>query len=137
MGSLDSKRGWGHALDYVEGMWRILHHSEPDDFVLATGEARLIREFATAAFAAASIEIEWRGSGLQEVAVRAGTDDVVIEVDPCNIPPAEVDLLVGDSSKARRILEWKPQIPFREIVAEMVEADLAAIQSEADRGRDV
>lgn len=125
LGNLDAQRDWGHARDYVEGMWRIIQHPEPMDFVLATGEAHSVREFAELAFLEVGIEIAWEGTGLKEKGRDNRTGAVRIEVDARYFRPTEVDELVGDASKARRVLGWRPKSTFRELVSEMVRAELA------------
>lgn len=124
LGNLNSKRDWGFAGDYVEGMWLILQQDKPDDFVLATGETHTVREFAEAAFAEVGIKIEWRGNGLEEQGICAESGRVLVEVNPKYFRPAEVDLLLGDPSKAEKILGWRRKVSFRELVKIMVEADL-------------
>lgn len=124
LGSLDAKRDWGHARDYVEGMWRILQHEKADDFVLATGQTRSVREFVEAAFAFIDDGIEWQGEGVDEVGISTKTGKRVIAVDPRYFRPTEVDLLLGDATKAREVLGWAPKISFDDLVREMVEADL-------------
>ncbi len=126
IGNLDAKRDWGHARDYVEGMWRILQQEEPDDYVLATGETHSVREFITRAFRQTAIEIEWRGSGADEVGVDAASGKVLVEVDPRYYRPAEVDLLVGDPTKAREKLGWQSTVGLQEMLEEMVAEDLKA-----------
>lgn len=125
LGNLDAKRDWGHAKDYVEGMWLMLQQDEPDDFVLATGEMFTVRQFAEKAFAEAGIELKWEGKGVEEKGIDAKTKKVLIEVDPTYFRPAEVELLVGDPSKAHEKLGWKHKYSFEELVSEMVKADLA------------
>ena len=127
LGNLDSKRDWGHAKDYVEGMWRILQQDRPDDYVLATGELRSVREFVEAAFALVGRQIVWHGGGAEEQGVDAQTEQVLVAVDPRYYRPAEVELLLGDASKARRVLGWAPTIPFAEMVKQMVEHDMDII----------
>lgn len=125
LGNLDAKRDWGHARDYVEGMWRIVQQDRPDDYVLATGETHSIREFVELAFAHVGRRIEWRGTGVDEKGVDADTGDVLIEVDPRYFRPTEVDLLLGDPSKARDRLGWTYSTSFPDLVREMMESDLA------------
>ena len=124
LGNLDAKRDWGHARDYVEGMWRILQHHQPDDFVLATGETRSVREFVEAAFGRLERRIVWQGKGVDERGIDAGTGQIVVEIDPTYFRPTEVDLLVGDASKARDELGWQPTVTFKELLTEMIDADL-------------
>jgi len=126
LGNLDAIRDWGHARDYVEGMWRILQHEQGDDFVLATGEAHSVREFVERAFSHVGIEIAWRGKGVEEIGFDAKSGRTLIEIDPRHFRPTEVDLLIGDAAKAARLLGWKPTCRFEELVREMVEADVAA-----------
>lgn len=125
LGNLDAKRDWGYAKDYVEGMWRMLQHSEPDDFVLATNESYSVRQFVEAAAALLDIQVEWTGTGVDEKGIDTRTGSVIVEIDPRYYRPAEVDILQGDYSKAERLLGWKPATTFKELVALMVEADLA------------
>ena len=130
LGNLDSKRDWGYAPEYVEGMWRILQHNEPDDFVLATGETHSVREFVEHAFAAVELPIEWRGEGVDEVGVVEGSDRVVVRIDPRYFRPTDVDLLIGDPSKSRELLGWQPQVTFESLVGRMVTSDLDAAKRE-------
>ncbi|WP_027059995.1 GDP-mannose 4,6-dehydratase [Mesorhizobium loti] len=134
LGNIDAKRDWGHALDYVEGMWRILQHQEADDFVLATGEAHSVREFVELAFAQTGRTIHWQGQGVDEVGADAGSGAVLVRIDPRYFRPTEVDLLVGDASKAKAKLGWSPITGFKELVAEMVRADLEDIDADARPG---
>jgi GDPmannose 4,6-dehydratase len=162
LGNLDARRDWGYAPDYVEAMWRILQCSENDDFVIATGESHSVREYCELAFQQAGMEIEWRGSGIEEVGILSGRSELetstkesrhfdspllasrdtlpgllqltknrigasVIRIDPRYFRPTEVDFLLGDSSKARRILGWEPSIRFPELVRIMVQADIQAL----------
>ncbi|MBT5110266.1 MAG: GDP-mannose 4,6-dehydratase [Rhodospirillaceae bacterium] len=127
LGNLDARRDWGHARDYVEGMWRILQQDEPGDFVLATGKAYSVRDFVEIAFGNIGVGIEWCGTGDSECGVDSATGTVRVRVDPRYYRPAEVDHLVGDASKARKILGWKPTIKFDALVSEMVAADRAAL----------
>ena len=124
LGNLDAKRDWGHAQEYVEGMWRILQADQPDTYVLATGRTETVRDFVTMAFKAASIGIEWKGEGEQETGHCARTGKVLVRVSPRFYRPAEVDLLIGDASKARTELGWQPQISLEQLCQSMVEADL-------------
>ena len=124
LGNLNAKRDWGYAGDYVEVMWRILQRDKPDDYVLATGETHTVREFVEAAFAEVGIEIEWRGSGVDEKGFDAKTGRLLVDVDPKFFRPAEVDLLLGDPAKAERELGWKRKVSFRELVKIMIDADL-------------
>ncbi len=133
LGNLDSKRDWGHARDYVEGMWAIVQQTKPDDYVLATGETHSVREFVEKVFARLGHPIEWRGEGVDEKGVDAKTGKVIVEIDPRYFRPTEVDLLLGDPSKARKVLGWKHKISFEDLVAEMVDADLETIRQEQFR----
>jgi GDPmannose 4,6-dehydratase len=125
LGNLDAKRDWGHARDYVEGMWRILQHDEPDDFVLATGETHSVREFVELAFAEVGREIAWEGEGADEVGHDAKSGATLVRIDPRYFRPTEVDLLIGDPTKARQKLGWMHKTSFPELVAEMVRSDIA------------
>ncbi len=124
LGNLDAKRDWGHAKDYVEGMWRILQQTEPDDYVLATGEQHSVREFVELAFQHIGREIVWKGKGVDEKGTDAKNGDVLVEIDPRYFRPAEVESLLGDPTKARERLGWKHRIGFPQLVREMVESDL-------------
>ena len=126
LGNLDAKRDWGHARDYVDGMWRILQQDNPDDYVLATGEAHSVREFVELAFQHVGMPIEWRGAELEETGVD-DTGTVRVRIDPRYFRPTEVDYLLGDPAKAERDLGWRPQTSFPELVREMVAADRALI----------
>lgn len=137
LGNLDAERDWGHARDFVEGMWLMLQQDQPDDYVLATGEKHSVRAFAERAFHEVDIAIEWRGAGLNETGMDAKTGRVLIEVDPRYFRPTEVDLLIGDAAKAKSGLGWKAQIGFGDMVGEMVRSDLELIAREAEhRGLD-
>jgi GDPmannose 4,6-dehydratase len=131
LGNLDAKRDWGYAKDYVEAMWLMLQQDEPEDFVIATGETHSVREFCELAFGRAGIEIEWRGSGFDEKGLDGATGKTLIEIDPRYLRPTEVDLLLGDASKARRKLGWAPRTSFRELVDLMVDRDLELAADEA------
>ncbi|RNJ42589.1 GDP-mannose 4,6-dehydratase [Mesorhizobium erdmanii] len=126
LGNLEAKRDWGSARDYVEGMWRILQHHEPDDFVLATGETHSVRSFVEAAFRRVGKEIVWEGNGVDEVGRDRRSNQALIRIDKRYFRPTEVDLLIGDASKAATKLDWKPKTTFDELVSEMVEADCRA-----------
>ncbi len=130
LGNLNAKRDWGHAKDYVEGMWRILQHDRPDDFVLATGTTTSIRDFVTRVFCELNIDIEWQGSGLDEKGINKKTGKVIVEVDARYFRPAEVDLLLGDSTKARTLLGWKPRYDLNALCKEMVAADFELAKKE-------
>jgi GDPmannose 4,6-dehydratase len=137
LGNLDAKRDWGHARDYVEGMWLMLQQAEPDDYVLATGETHSVREFVERAFAHVGRRIEWRGSGRDERGLESGTGRTLVEIDPRYFRPTEVDFLCGDPSKARAKLGWSHKVPFDALVREMVESDLEAVRREnVRRNRD-
>lgn len=124
LGNLDARRDWGHARDYVEGMWLMLQQPEPDDYVLATGETHSVRSFAERAFAIAGMPLTFEGSGESEVG-RDADGEVRVAVAPQFYRPAEVDLLIGDTSKARERLGWSPRTGFEQLIEEMVRADLA------------
>lgn len=123
MGNLNAKRDWGHAKDYVEGMWRILQSDKPDDYVLSTNEYHSVREFIELAFKYKNINIEWKGEGLNEVGIDSKTDKVLIRVSSDYFRPAEVEELLGNSDKARTLLKWKPKYSFEDLVHEMVDED--------------
>jgi GDPmannose 4,6-dehydratase len=133
LGNLDAKRDWGHARDYVEGMWRIVQHADPDDYVLATGETHSVREFVEKGFAQVGIPIVWEGAGVEEKGIDAGSGRVLVRVDPRYFRPTEVELLIGDPSKARAKLGWQHRVSFDQLVAEMVAADLKTIDAEKSR----
>lgn len=124
LGNLNAKRDWGHAKDYVEGMWRILQNDTPEDFVLATGTTTSIRDFVTMTFKELGIDIEWQGSGVDEKGINKATGKVIVDVDPQFFRPAEVELLLGDSTKARTKLGWKPTYDLQALCKEMVAYDL-------------
>jgi GDPmannose 4,6-dehydratase len=131
LGNLNAKRDWGHARDYVEGMWRIVQYGEPDDYVLATGETHSVREFVEKAFAEVGRIIRWRGKGVDEKGFDQATGKVLVEVDPRYFRPTEVDLLIGNSHKARTRLGWQHRVTLDELVQETVAADLVAVRLEA------
>lgn len=123
LGNLGSLRDWGHARDYIEGMWLMLQQEKPDDYVLATGEQHSVREFATLAFARAGVPLSWTGKGPEEVGSDA-TGKIRVAIDPQYYRPAEVDTLLGDPSKAKRVLGWSPKCGFEQLVNEMVDSDM-------------
>jgi len=131
MGNLHAKRDWGHARDYVEGMWMILQQDQPDDYVLATGETHSIQELIERAFAVVGRQIAWRGKGIDEVGFDVATGQVLVEVDAHYFRPTEVDLLVGDPTKARTKLGWKHRVSFDALITEMVESDLALLDKKS------
>ncbi|MDX2143632.1 MAG: GDP-mannose 4,6-dehydratase [Rhodospirillaceae bacterium] len=133
LGNLDAKRDWGHARDYVEGMWRILQQKTPDDYVLATGETRSVREFVEAAFAEIGRKIEWKGKGVAEKGIDAKTGKVVVEIDKRYFRPTEVELLLGNPAKAKRVLGWSHTTSFKDMVKEMVASDLDEVVAERER----
>jgi GDPmannose 4,6-dehydratase len=133
LGNLDALRDWGHARDYVEGMWLMLQQDEPDDYVLATGESHSVREFVEKAFAVIDCEIAWRGSGVAEQGIDRASGRVLIEIDPRYFRPTEVDALLGDPAKAHAKLGWRHRTSFEELVTDMVGADLKVIDRELER----
>jgi GDPmannose 4,6-dehydratase len=133
LGNLDARRDWGHARDFVEGMWLILQQDTPDDYVLATGESHSVREFVEKAFSHISRTIVWRGKGVEEKGVDKSTGEALVEVDPRYFRPTEVDCLVGDPSKARAKLGWRHRTSFDTLVADMVQADKVAVRDERER----
>jgi GDPmannose 4,6-dehydratase len=124
LGNLDARRDWGHARDYVEGMWMMLQQPEPDDYVLATGESHSVREFVESAFAHIGRYIEWRGEGVDEVGMDKSSNRPLVSIDPRYFRPTEVDTLLGDPAKAKRKLGWSHRTGFAELVVEMMESDL-------------
>jgi GDPmannose 4,6-dehydratase len=132
LGNLEAKRDWGYARDYVEGMWMMLQHSQADDYVLATGETHTVREFVERAFQIVGISIQWQGRAEAEVGVHQETGKVLIRIDPRYYRPTEVDLLLGDPSKAKRILGWQPKVSFAGLVELMVAADIQAFGLDPD-----
>jgi GDPmannose 4,6-dehydratase len=123
LGNLNAQRDWGHAKDYVEGMWRMLQHEKPEDFVLATGKTTTIREFCNLSFKELGIEIKWEGEGENEVGIDQSSNKVIISIDNNYYRPTEVDLLIGDASKAKKLLSWTPNYDLESLVKEMVNAD--------------
>jgi GDPmannose 4,6-dehydratase len=136
LGNLDARRDWGHAREYVRGMWMMLQQDQPDDYVLATGETVPVRDFVTQAFAETGISIHWRGKGASETGLCADTGRILVGVDPRYYRPTEVDLLIGDASKAKAKLGWSHQISWNELCAEMVREDLLAVAKEQRRNAD-
>lgn len=130
LGNLDAKRDWGHARDYVEGMWRILQAEQPDDYVLATGEAHSVREFVERSFAVVGKTIVWKGAGVEETGVDQKTGKTLVKIDPRYFRPTEVDFLLGDPRKAREKLGWTHTTAFEALVREMVEYDLEQLRSQ-------
>jgi GDPmannose 4,6-dehydratase len=124
LGNLDSKRDWGHALDYVEAMWLMVQEAHPQDYVIATGESHSVREFVESAFREVGIGVSWKGSGVDEVGLDAKTGESLVKIDPRYFRPTEVDFLLGDAGKAKRNLGWEPRISFGELVKMMVREDL-------------
>jgi GDPmannose 4,6-dehydratase len=133
LGNLDARRDWGHARDYVEGMWLIVQQAKPDDYVLATGEQHSVREFVERAFAHVGRKVVWEGKGLAERGVESDSGRVLVEIDSRYFRPTEVDYLVGDPSKARQKLGWKHRVTFDALVKEMVEEDLKMLRDESQR----
>jgi GDPmannose 4,6-dehydratase len=129
LGNLDAKRDWGHAKDYAKAMWLMMQQPTPDDYVIATGKTYAVREFVTAAFNAANIPLSWSGEGVAEIAIRTDTNEKVVGVDPSFFRPTEVDLLIGDPSKAKKKLQWEPEVSFLELVDEMVQEDISRFLS--------
>jgi GDPmannose 4,6-dehydratase len=134
LGNLDAQRDWGHARDYVEGMWRILQQPEGDDYVLATGETHSVRSFVERSFAVAGITIAWEGEGIDEIGRCTDSGRILVRIDPRYFRPTEVDLLIGDASKAKRVLGWAPTTSLDALITEMVEADLRQAAGQSNRG---
>ncbi len=133
LGNLHARRDWGHAREYVRGMWLMMQQDQPDDYVLATGETTLVRDFVTYAFAQTGVALEWRGESLAERGLDASTGEVRVEVDPRYFRPTEVDLLIGDASKAKAALGWSHDTKWRDLCAEMVAQDMIAVPREQRR----
>ena len=133
LGNLDAERDWGHARDYVEGMWMMLQQDEPDDYVLATGEKHSVREFVERAFDHVGRAIAWRGTGVDETGIDAKSGQILVEIDPRYFRPTEVDLLLGDPGKARQKLGWRHKTSFADLVREMVEGDRSEVRLERER----
>jgi len=132
LGNLDAKRDWGHAQDYVEGMWMMLQQDEPEDFVLATGKTIPVREFVELSFKEIGVELEWSGTGVDEKGTNKATGEIIVDVDPEYFRPTEVDLLIGDASKAKEKLGWEATRTVEELCSDMVKADLNRFQKDKD-----
>jgi GDPmannose 4,6-dehydratase len=130
MGNIDAKRDWGFAGDYVELMWIMLQQEEPDDYVMATGVTTTVRDFITMAFREAGITLRWEGSGIDEKGIDTASNKILVEIDPRYFRPAEVDLLMGDPSKAKIKLGWEPKVKLPELVRMMVESDIELARRE-------
>jgi GDPmannose 4,6-dehydratase len=135
IGNLNARRDWGHARDYVEGMWMILQQPQPDDYVLATGDSHTVREFVERAFAVVGRRIKWRGEGKHETGIDEASGKELVKVDPRYFRPTEVDVLIGDASKARAKLGWRHHVDFDALVNEMVEEDRKALHDGAERSK--
>jgi GDPmannose 4,6-dehydratase len=132
LGNLDSKRDWGHSKDYMEAVWKILQHKKPDDFVIATGETHTVREFVEEAARHLDMDIVWRGKGLKETGIDRKTGKTIIKIDPKHFRPNEVNLLLGDPKKARKVLGWKPKITFKKLAQTMAEEDIKYAERESE-----
>ena len=128
LGNLDAQRDWGYAGDYIEGMWLMLQQDKPDDFVLATGETHSIKEFVERAFAEAGVSIEWRGKGIDEKGIDKDTGRILVEVDPAYFRPIDVEFLLGNPAKAKKVLGWSPRVTFPELVKIMMQAELMKVK---------
>lgn len=137
LGNLEAKRDWGFAKDYAEAIWKILQQERADDFVIATGETHTVREFVAEAAKHLDFDIEWQGKGMEEKGIDRQTGKVIIEIDTNYFRPNEVDLLLGDPTKARTVLDWKPKVTFKELVKMMAEEDLKFAQDEVRIGRPI
>ena len=124
LGNLDAKRDWGHAKDFVKGMWLILKQKKPNDFVLATGETNTVRKFVELAFKEVGIEVSWEGKGINEVGRNSKNGAIIVRVDKKYFRPAEVDILLGDYTKAKKQLKWSPTVSFNQLVKEMVLSEM-------------
>jgi GDPmannose 4,6-dehydratase len=124
LGNIDAKRDWGHAKDYVEGMWLMLQQKTPEDYVLATGETTSVRDFVSMAFKEVGITVNWEGEGVNEKGRDASTGEILVEIDPNYFRPTEVDLLIGDASKANKNLGWKPKHNLQDLVKDMIQSDM-------------
>lgn len=130
LGNMDAKRDWGHARDYVKAMWLMLQQDKPDDYVVATGETHSVREFVEESFKEVGIKIAWQGSGVDEVGINIANGSVVVRIDPVYFRPTEVDLLLGNPAKAKKLLGWEPETTFHALVKEMVTSEIARVQQE-------
>ncbi|MFR1380209.1 MAG: GDP-mannose 4,6-dehydratase [Clostridium neonatale] len=130
LGNMDSKRDWGHSKDYVKAMWLMLQQDKADDYVVATNETRTVREFVETAFAAVDINIKWQGHGVEEVGIDDATDKVIVRINPKFFRPAEVDILIGDPTKAETDLGWEREIPFKDLVTRMIKNDMMLVEEE-------
>lgn len=137
LGNLSAKRDWGYAKDYVEGIYKILHYRKPDDFVLATGQTHSVKEFVESAAKQMGFNLVWKGKGIDEKGIDRKTGKTIIEIDPVHFRPAEVDYLLGDSSKARKLLGWKPKVSFEGLVEIMVKHDYDLVRKEASPGHKI
>jgi len=132
LGNMDSKRDWGHSKDYVHAMWLMLQQNEADDYVIATNETRTVREFVEIAFGHVGIEVEWSGTGVDEIGKDKATGKVIVKINPVFFRPAEVDILLGDAAKAEKALGWVREIPFAELVERMVKNDMKLVAREIE-----
>lgn len=137
LGNLDARRDWGYSKDYVEGIWKILQHSKPDDFVLATGETHTVREFVEEAAKHLGMDIKWSGKGINEKGIDQKTGKIIVQINPQYFRPSEVEFLQGDASKAREVLGWKPKVTFKGLVKLMAEADFELVKREVALGKKV
>ena len=137
LGNLSSQRDWGYAKDYVEGIWKILQYKTPEDFVLATGETHTVRQFVEEAAGLLKFDLVWKGKGVKEVGIDKKRNKTIIEIDPSYFRPKEVDYLLGDASKAKKLLNWKPKINFRKLVEIMLKNDFDLAKKELKLGRKV
>lgn len=130
LGNMDSKRDWGHSKDYVKAMWLMLQQDKPDDYVIATNETRTVREFVETAFQHVGIEVEWKGTGVDEIGVDKATGKTIVKVNPKFFRPAEVDILLGNPEKAEKTLGWEREISFSDLVERMVKNDMELVEKE-------
>jgi GDPmannose 4,6-dehydratase len=135
LGNMDAKRDWGHSKDYVAAMWLMLQQEQPDDFVIATNETRTVREFVEIAFSHGGIEVVWQGSGVDEVGINKATGQTIVQINPAFFRPAEVEILIGDPSKAEKELGWVREISFAQLVERMVSNDLNLVSREIESER--